>query len=84
MSETELDYVARAMPAFVTEAREQIERFEQLMLELEDAPGDARRRQVSARQPPTGRSSSSSSTGASSTGASSVGVPVGTGPASTR
>ena len=33
-------YLAEALPAFVSEAQEQIESFEQLMLALEDNPGD--------------------------------------------
>ena len=33
-------FVADALPAFVSEAEEQVERVEQLLLELEDRPGD--------------------------------------------
>jgi two-component system, chemotaxis family, sensor kinase CheA len=34
------DFIAQALPAFISEAHEQIESIEQLMLELEDTPGD--------------------------------------------
>jgi two-component system chemotaxis sensor kinase CheA len=33
-------FIAEALPAFISEAHEQIERLEQLLLELEDAPDD--------------------------------------------
>jgi two-component system chemotaxis sensor kinase CheA len=33
-------FIAEALPAFISEAREQIEQIEQLLLQLEDAPGD--------------------------------------------
>ena len=33
-------FIAEALPAFVSEAHEQLEQLEQLLLELEDAPGD--------------------------------------------
>ena len=36
----DLQFVADALPAFLSEAREQIESIEQLMLQLEDAPDD--------------------------------------------
>lgn len=39
-ADKDTDYVAEALPAFVNEAREQIERFEQLMLALEETPDD--------------------------------------------
>ncbi|WP_290870000.1 chemotaxis protein CheA [Aquabacterium sp.] len=34
------DFIREAMPAFISEAREQIENVEQLLLQLEDNPGD--------------------------------------------
>ena len=34
------DFIAEALPAFISEAHEQIESIEQLMLQLEDAPDD--------------------------------------------
>jgi two-component system chemotaxis sensor kinase CheA len=37
---TDPDFVRDALPAFVAEASEQTDRIEQLLLELEDAPGD--------------------------------------------
>jgi two-component system, chemotaxis family, sensor kinase CheA len=37
---TDLDFVRDALPAFVAEAREQSDRIEQLLLELEDTPCD--------------------------------------------
>jgi len=37
----EVDFVAEALPAFISEAEEQLEMLEQLLLELEDAPEDA-------------------------------------------
>ena len=36
----DLQFVADALPAFLSEAHEQIESIEQLLLQLEDAPGD--------------------------------------------
>jgi len=39
-AEPDLDFIARALPAFVTEAREQIAMSEQLLLQLEDQPGN--------------------------------------------
>ncbi len=38
--EQDLGYIADALPAFISEAHEQLERLEQLLLELEDNPGD--------------------------------------------
>ncbi len=38
---SEVDFVAEALPAFISEAEEQIEQLEQLLLQLEDAPEDA-------------------------------------------
>ncbi len=38
--EMDLGFIAEALPAFVSEAHEQLEQLEQLLLELEDAPGD--------------------------------------------
>jgi two-component system chemotaxis sensor kinase CheA len=35
------DFIREAMPAFISEAREQIENVEQLLLQLEDSPDDA-------------------------------------------
>ena len=42
MSSTAYDnsFIAEALPAFISEAHEQIESLEQLLLQLEDAPGD--------------------------------------------
>jgi two-component system chemotaxis sensor kinase CheA len=44
MSQTDADadqsFIAQALPAFISEAREQIESIEQLLLQLEEAPGD--------------------------------------------
>ncbi len=42
MTQNEQDnsFIAEALPAFISEAHEQIERLEQLLLELEDAPDD--------------------------------------------
>jgi two-component system chemotaxis sensor kinase CheA len=37
---SEQDFIADALPAFISEAREQVETIEQLMLQLEDAPKD--------------------------------------------
>jgi len=37
---SEHDYIAEALPAFISEAREQIGALEHLLLQLEDAPGD--------------------------------------------
>jgi two-component system, chemotaxis family, sensor kinase CheA len=39
--QNEVDFVAEALPAFISEAEEQIEALEQLLLQLEDAPEDA-------------------------------------------
>ncbi len=39
-TDMDLQFVADALPAFLSEAREQIESIEQLMLQLEDAPDD--------------------------------------------
>jgi two-component system chemotaxis sensor kinase CheA len=36
----DLQFVADALPAFISEAREQIASIEQLLLQLEDAPDD--------------------------------------------
>ena len=45
MSQTDIDadqdFIAQALPAFISEAREQIESVEQLLLQLEEAPGDS-------------------------------------------
>jgi two-component system chemotaxis sensor kinase CheA len=38
--ELDQDFIREAMPAFISEAREQIETVEQLLLQLEDSPGD--------------------------------------------
>jgi two-component system chemotaxis sensor kinase CheA len=38
---SESDFVTEALPAFISEAEEQIEMLEQLLLQLEDAPEDA-------------------------------------------
>ncbi|GAP36081.1 chemotaxis protein CheA [Piscinibacter sakaiensis] len=40
MTSDDADFIAEALPAFVSEAREQLESFEQLLLQLEDLPGD--------------------------------------------
>ena len=40
MKSSEQDFIAEALPAFISEAREQVEAIEQLMLQLEDAPDD--------------------------------------------
>ena len=40
MTDDDLDFIAAALPAFISEAQEQIERLEQLLLELEAAPTD--------------------------------------------
>ena len=40
MKPSEQDFIADALPAFISEAREQVETIEQLMLQLEDAPKD--------------------------------------------
>ncbi len=37
----EQDFIAEALPAFISEAQEQIENLEQLLLQLEDAPQDS-------------------------------------------
>ncbi|MBX9715814.1 MAG: Hpt domain-containing protein, partial [Burkholderiaceae bacterium] len=34
-------FIAEALPAFISEAQEQLEMLEQLLLQLEDAPGDS-------------------------------------------
>lgn len=39
-SDADLDFIAQALPAFISEAREQIEEIEQLLLKLEDDPTD--------------------------------------------
>jgi two-component system chemotaxis sensor kinase CheA len=39
--QTDADFVAEALPAFISEALEQVEGLEQLLLQLEDAPGDS-------------------------------------------
>jgi len=39
--DTDQSFIAEALPAFISEAQEQIERVEQLLLQLEDAPNDA-------------------------------------------
>lgn len=38
--ESDNSFIAEALPAFISEAREQIEQLEQLLLQLEDAPDD--------------------------------------------
>ena len=38
---SEVDFVTEALPSFISEAEEQIEMLEQLLLQLEDAPEDA-------------------------------------------
>ncbi len=40
MRSSEQDFITDALPAFISEAREQVETIEQLMLQLEDAPDD--------------------------------------------
>ncbi|NDG42447.1 MAG: hypothetical protein EBY28_24635, partial [Betaproteobacteria bacterium] len=40
MKPSEQDFIADALPAFISEAREQVEAIEQLMLQLEGAPDD--------------------------------------------
>jgi two-component system chemotaxis sensor kinase CheA len=40
MSADDQDFIAAALPTFISEAEEQVERLEQLLLELEAAPGD--------------------------------------------
>lgn len=40
MKPSEQDFIADALPAFISEAREQVETIEQLMLQLEGAPDD--------------------------------------------
>jgi two-component system chemotaxis sensor kinase CheA len=37
-NDADLDFIAQAMPAFISEAAEQIEAIETLLLELEDQP----------------------------------------------
>ncbi|MDO9314212.1 MAG: chemotaxis protein CheA [Burkholderiaceae bacterium] len=39
-ADSDNSFIAEALPAFISEAREQIEMLEQLLLQLEDAPGD--------------------------------------------
>ena len=39
-ADMDTSFIAEALPAFISEAREQIEAIEQLMLQLEDAPDD--------------------------------------------
>jgi len=39
-SDDDFDFLAAALPAFISEAREQVSQIEQLLLELEEAPGD--------------------------------------------
>ena len=39
-AEYDSSFIAEALPAFISEANEQIETLEQLLLQLEDAPGD--------------------------------------------
>ncbi|MEK6669473.1 MAG: chemotaxis protein CheA [Pseudomonadota bacterium] len=39
--DTDQSFIAEALPAFISEAQEQIEQVEQLLLQLEDAPDDA-------------------------------------------
>ncbi len=39
-SDQDYSFIAEALPAFVSEAREQIEALEQLLLELEADPGN--------------------------------------------
>lgn len=40
-TDEDLDFIAQALPAFISEAREQIESIEQLLLQLEKSPGDS-------------------------------------------
>ncbi|MDR7269261.1 two-component system chemotaxis sensor kinase CheA [Pelomonas saccharophila] len=40
MSNDDQDFIAAALPTFINEAEEQVERLEQLLLELEASPGD--------------------------------------------
>ena len=40
MSDEDRDFIAAALPVFISEAEEQVERLEQLLLELEETPGD--------------------------------------------
>jgi len=40
-TDSDLSFIQEALPAFISEAREQIESMEQLLLQLEDAPGDS-------------------------------------------
>ena len=40
MRDQDQDFIAAALPTFISEAEEQVERLEQLLLELEAAPGD--------------------------------------------
>ena len=39
-ADMDTSFIADALPAFLSEAREQIEAIEQLLLQLEDAPDD--------------------------------------------
>ena len=39
-ADADLSFIAEALPAFISEAQEQIESLEQLLLQLEDQPGD--------------------------------------------
>ncbi len=41
VTDADLDFIRAALPAFISEAQEQIEHIEQLLLQLEDAPGDS-------------------------------------------
>ena len=43
MSDDDFDFLAAALPAFISEAREQVSQIEHLLLELEDAPSDRER-----------------------------------------
>ena len=40
LDDTDQSFIAEAMPAFISEAREQVEAIEQLLLQLEADPGD--------------------------------------------
>ncbi len=40
MSDSDADFIAQAMPAFISEAQEQTDNIEQLLLQLEENPGD--------------------------------------------
>ncbi len=40
MSDSDADFIAQAMPAFISEAAEQTDNIEQLLLQLEENPGD--------------------------------------------